>query len=81
MNYEMSTGKVSLLISSIGPGDEGEYTCTAVNKFGEAICTVYIQPEGNQQLHIIHLGLTYFKMYYPIPLMTLTINWKYKVKY
>ena len=46
MEYEKSTGKVSLMISSIGPGDEGEYTCTAVNKFGEAICTVYIQPEG-----------------------------------
>ena len=46
MQYEPATGKVSLLITRIGPGDEGEYTCTAVNKFGEAICTVYIQPEG-----------------------------------
>ena len=46
MQYDPATGKVSLLISRIGPGDEGEYTCTAVNKFGEAICTVYIQPEG-----------------------------------
>lgn len=46
MQYEPTTGKVSLNICRIGPGDEGEYTCTAVNKFGEAICTVYIQPEG-----------------------------------
>lgn len=46
MQYEPTSGKVSLLITHIGPGDEGEYTCTAVNKFGEAICTVYIQPEG-----------------------------------
>lgn len=46
MQYDPATGKVSLMISRIGPGDEGEYTCTAVNKFGEAICTVYIQPEG-----------------------------------
>lgn len=46
MQYDPTTGKVSLLITRIGPGDEGEYTCTAVNKFGEAICTVYIQPEG-----------------------------------
>jgi len=46
MQYEPTSGKVSLLISRIGPGDEGEYTCTAINKFGEAICTVYIQPEG-----------------------------------
>ena len=48
MKYDSSTGQVSLLINAIGPGDEGEYTCTAVNKFGEAICTVYIQPEGKQ---------------------------------
>ena len=34
------------MISRIGPGDEGEYTCLAKNQYGEAICTVYIQPEG-----------------------------------
>lgn len=37
---------MTLLITAIGPGDEGEYTCTAANQYGEAICTVYIQPEG-----------------------------------
>lgn len=46
MSYTESTGNVSLLINQIGPGDEGEYTCTARNQFGEAICSVYIQPEG-----------------------------------
>nr|CAD7404271.1 unnamed protein product [Timema cristinae] len=46
MKYEEQTGKVSLLINSIGPGDEGEYTCTARNQYGEAICSVYIQPEA-----------------------------------
>lgn len=46
MSYNESTGDVSLLIKNIGPGDEGEYTCTARNQFGEAICSVYIQPEG-----------------------------------
>ena len=46
MKYDEHTGKVSLLISIIGPGDEGEYTCRATNQYGEAVCTVYIQPEG-----------------------------------
>lgn len=46
MNYNENTGEVSLLINQIGPGDEGEYTCTAKNQFGEAICSVFIQPEG-----------------------------------
>uniref|UniRef100_A0A146M532 Titin n=2 Tax=Lygus hesperus TaxID=30085 RepID=A0A146M532_LYGHE len=46
LRYEEQTGNVSLLISRIGPGDEGEYTCTARNQLGEAMCSVYIQPEG-----------------------------------
>ncbi|CAG0878668.1 unnamed protein product [Darwinula stevensoni] len=46
MKYDEQTGKVSLLISIIGPGDEGEYTCKATNQYGEAVCTVYIQPEA-----------------------------------
>jgi len=58
MKYEPTTGNVSLLISSIGPGDEGEYTCTAVNQFGEAICTVYIQPEGRCSQRFLSQVLT-----------------------
>lgn len=46
MSYNDQTGAVTLQINQIGPGDEGEYTCTAVNQFGEAICSVFIQPEG-----------------------------------
>ncbi|XP_024080936.1 titin isoform X2 [Cimex lectularius] len=46
LSYEEQTGNVSLCITRIGPGDEGEYTCTARNQFGEATCSVYIQPEG-----------------------------------
>lgn len=46
MSYNEQTGDVALLIKQIGPGDEGEYTCTARNQYGEAICSVYIQPEG-----------------------------------
>ena len=49
MMYDEASGKVSLLIKSIGPGDEGEYTCTALNPYGEAICTVYISPEATNK--------------------------------
>ena len=31
MLYDDMTGTVSLLIKTIGPGDEGEYTCTGNN--------------------------------------------------
>ena len=50
MVYDENSGKVSLMIKSIGPGDEGEYTCTALNPYGEAICTVYISPEATKQV-------------------------------
>jgi hypothetical protein len=46
MSYNQTTGDVSLMIKQIGPGDEGEYTCRARNAVGEAICSVFIQPEG-----------------------------------
>ena len=36
MMYDEASGKVSLLIKAIGPGDEGEYTCQAYNHFGFA---------------------------------------------
>ena len=50
------------MIKSIGPGDEGEYTCTALNPYGEAICTVYISPEATKAVKksrytkLIYLG-------------------------
>lgn len=50
MVYDENSGKVSLMIKSIGPGDEGEYTCTALNPYGEAICTVYISPEATKSV-------------------------------
>lgn len=46
MSYNEQSGDVSLLIEKIGPEDIGEYTCFAANDFGEAICSVYIQFEG-----------------------------------
>lgn len=56
MRYEDATGDVSLVIVQIGPGDEGEYTCTATNQYGEAICSIRIQPEGqgNPGMRTLH---------------------------
>lgn len=50
MTYDQQTGNVVLTINQIGPGDEGEYTCSARNQYGEAICSVFIQPEGKIKL-------------------------------
>lgn len=35
MSYDEYTGIVTLQINQIGPGDEGEYTCSAKNQYGE----------------------------------------------
>jgi len=44
--------------------DVGEYTCIARNQFGEAICTVNIQPEMFQQAgKLIHYLNTYNAVY------------------
>lgn len=48
LSYNERTGDVTLQINQIGPGDEGEYVCTATNQYGEAVCSVFIQPEGLQ---------------------------------
>lgn len=53
MKYDAVSGDVSLVIVQIGPGDEGEYTCNATNQYGEAICSIRIQPEGKQIMKFI----------------------------
>lgn len=35
MSYDDKTGTVTLQINQIGPGDEGEYTCSAKNQYGK----------------------------------------------
>lgn len=55
MTYNQNTGDVTLMINQIGPGDEGEYTCRARNAVGEAICSVFIQPEGFAQPQFLQM--------------------------
>lgn len=40
MSYDEKTGAVTLQINQIGPGDEGEYTCSAKNQYGEAVSRI-----------------------------------------
>lgn len=61
MSYNENTGDVSLLINQIGPGDEGEYTCTARNQYGEAICSVHIQPEGQPMPQLQNIHQQYYR--------------------
>jgi hypothetical protein len=42
--------QVSLLIKAIGPGDEGEYTCTALNPYGEV---GHSAPEDTVHHHLL----------------------------
>jgi len=58
MNYHPQSGKIQLHINTINAQDQGEYTCCARNDYGDAVCTVFVQPEpappqraqGQQQL-------------------------------
>ena len=43
MMYDEASGKVSLLIKAIGPGDEGEYTCIAENNAGRLQSQAYLK--------------------------------------
>ena len=38
----------TLLVRSVQPSDEGEYTCTAINVYNEDSATAFLQPLGEQ---------------------------------
>jgi len=48
VSFEPSKGSVTLMLSDVGPGDEGVYTCTAINPYGESTCTLNLDPEGKK---------------------------------
>ncbi len=45
VSYDPSSGEVALLIREIGPGDEGEYCCTASNAYGSVTAKLNVRPE------------------------------------
>lgn len=51
MNYQPHTGRIQLHIHTINAQDQGEYTCCARNDYGDAVCTVFIQPEQAPPQH------------------------------
>jgi titin len=40
--YDEETGKVTLVIENLGPGDEGQYECRADNPYGDSTCTILV---------------------------------------
>lgn len=44
--FQDSEGVCYLAMTEVFPEDAGEYTCTAVNKMGEAVCAASLVVEG-----------------------------------
>jgi len=47
-SFDPANGRVTLMLSDVGPGDEGIYTCTASNPYGESTCSINLNPEKTQ---------------------------------
>eukprot|EP00088_Acartia_fossae_P016290 TRINITY_DN19111_c0_g1_i1.p1 TRINITY_DN19111_c0_g1~~TRINITY_DN19111_c0_g1_i1.p1 ORF type:complete len:168 (-),score=16.29 TRINITY_DN19111_c0_g1_i1:82-585(-) len=48
-SYDPRNGRVTLMLSDVGPGDEGVYTCTASNPYGETSCSINLCAEGEKK--------------------------------
>jgi hypothetical protein len=46
-NYDAKSGQVSLMIRNLGPGDEGQYSCTVNNDYGSVTATLNVNPDIN----------------------------------
>eukprot|EP00091_Calanus_sinicus_P008954 TRINITY_DN21268_c0_g1_i1.p1 TRINITY_DN21268_c0_g1~~TRINITY_DN21268_c0_g1_i1.p1 ORF type:complete len:145 (-),score=39.16 TRINITY_DN21268_c0_g1_i1:104-538(-) len=54
--HDQKTGKVTLVIENLGPGDEGQYECRADNPYGDSTCTILINPEVTKKSVILPKG-------------------------
>ena len=41
--HDQKSGKVTLVIENLGPGDEGQYECRADNPYGDSTCTIVVR--------------------------------------
>ena len=49
LSYDLDSGRISLLIRNLGPGDEGTYSCTVSNAYGNTTATLSVNPDGSNQ--------------------------------
>ena len=45
--YDPKSGHITLLIQDIGPGDEGQYSCTVSNEYGSITANLNVNPDIN----------------------------------
>ncbi len=50
-HYEAESGQITLTIRDLGPGDEGQYSCTASNDYGSLTATLNVNPDVNALRH------------------------------
>ena len=50
-HYEPSSGQITLQIRDLGPGDEGQYSCTVSNDYGSVTATLNVNPDVNALRH------------------------------
>ena len=46
LSYDQDSGRISLKIRNLGPGDEGTYSCTVSNPYGKTTATLSVNPDG-----------------------------------
>ena len=50
-HYDPESGQVNLTIRDLGPGDEGQYSCTVSNDYGSVTATLNVNPDVNKMSH------------------------------
>ena len=57
IDEQSSTGFYELVILHVVPEDAGEYSCNALNRFGEAKSTAKVTVTSNSIISLIHYSI------------------------